>query len=219
MDQEVFESQVKNAREKNIEPLVSETLKTMLKEDIQLGNAVYCYNRVLQIVKESIQKLDFSNKTIAKARRAFLDVLIDGVSQNMFTLEDELKAAKKEIKSKDKDKRRKAVERLTSLERVRDKNPSDSTEERDIECEPVCQHIAREVLSKKWILKDKNHIDKAIEFDDELLLTVPAMGYVNLLFDKVANALEQSYGYANEKVWGKPKRKLRLSEVDKRMKE
>lgn len=219
INQEELQDEIKQHREKHIEELVGETLKKMLEEDIRLGDSVYVYNRVLQIISETIQKLDFKNKEIEKARRAFLDVLIDGMQSNMFTLEDEIKEARKGIKSKDKVERRKAVETLKVLERVRDKNPQTSTEERDIECESVCQHVAKIVLSKDWILKDTNYLTKAIQFDDELLITVAAMGYANLLFDKVGYALDSSYAYANEKLWGEVKRKVRLSKVDKQLKE
>lgn len=219
MDVEQWEQEIKQKREENIEPLVTETLKTMLEHDIRLGSSVYVYNRVLQIINETIKKLNFKNEKIAKARKAFLDVLIDGMQQNMFTIDDEIKAARKEIKSKDKAKKKKAVERLSQLERIKDKKPKDSTEERDMECEPVCQKVAKEILSKEWLKKDNNYIDKAIQYDDELLILVAARGYANLLFDKAGYALEQSYAFGNEKFWGDPKRKVRLSKIDKKLKE
>lgn len=221
LNQEVFESEIKQKREEDIEPLVSEALKKMFEHDMKLGDSVYIYNRVLQIVHETIRKLDFKNETIAKARRAFLDVLLDGMQGNMFTIEDEMKQARKDIqqakKEKDSDKRHKAVNRLKQLERIRDMNPQDSTDERDIECEPICQYLAKTILSSEWILKDDNYLSKAIEFDDELLITIPAVGYTNLLFDKVAYALDMSHAKANEKIWGKEKRHIRMKELDKKL--
>lgn len=228
MDKEIFEDEIKQSREENVEYLVKEALKSMREYDIKLGDSPYVYNRTVQLIERTLERINFSNKEIEKLRRAFLDVLIDGIQKRMFTIKDEIKQAKKELKEicnppagaqVDQEAKKKVKEMLEILERVQAKQPKDSTEERYVECEPVCQHMAKKILSKEWLLKDDNYIKKAIEFDNELLIAASAYGCANSLFEKVGYALDMHYSNASEKFWGESKRKLRMSKLDNKLKE
>jgi len=232
MDQQQLELDVKTKRKENIEELVVLTLKKMLEENIIMSQAVHVYNRTLQIVDRTIKKLNFENETILKARQAFLDVLIDGMKKHPFTLKDELREAKTKLREAchpvdeegkridiDKVEKNKVIERLKHLERLKSGKPQDASEERDIECEPVAQFIAKTILSKEWLLKDKEYTKKIVEFDSELLVTVNAMSYVNMLFEEVGQALELHYSNASEKLWGVSKRKVRMGQIDNKLKE
>ena len=223
MDQEKFEAQSKENRVKNTDALTAEMLAIMLKADIPMFSTHYIQNRTLQVVEETINKLNFKNGAIMKARRAFLDVLIDGMQVHPFTIEDEIVLQKKAVDEAcnptppvlfDKEKKEKALGRLQYLERVRDGKPEDATEERDVECEPICQQAAKTILSKEWLLKDEEYVNGAIEFDDDLLIRINAMNYANELFKQVYDSLDESYKMASEKLWGTPRTKIRLSQMD-----
>jgi|26BtaG_2_1085354.scaffolds.fasta_scaffold00122_24 hypothetical protein len=219
MDKELFEQETKARRKKDVHELGTQVLAKMLKQDVRMFDTHYIRDRVVQITEQTVKKLKFKNEEIERARRAFMDVLIDGMQENMFDVNDEIKAAKKLIKSKDKEKRRKAVENLSRLERIRDHKPKEATEERDVECEPVCQFIAKQLLSKDWLLKNDDYVKGVIELDNELLILVNAMQYVSAVFEVLYDALDQSYLRANEKNWGCSREKIRLSQLDNRLKE
>lgn len=223
MNQEEFEQKSKQRRKENTDELTKEVLALMLKRDINMFDTHYIRDRAIQIVQETIKKINFKNEEIEKARRAFLDVLIDGLQLQMFTVDDEIEKVHGFVKrakdENDKAKKQKWLEKLKALERVKQNTPQDATEERDINCEPICQHVSRAVLSKDWLLKDDEYIKGAMELDNELLVSINAMNYLNELFEQVYNSLDESYLRANEKHWGVPRTKIKLSQIDNRLKE
>lgn len=219
MNKEKFEQQTKERRQKNIEQLTVLVLTKMLDDDLRVFDTHYICNRTTQIIEETIKKLNFKNETIEKARKAFLDVLIDGMQNDPYTMDDEFAEAKKHIRSKDKDKKFKAIECIKAIERIKAGNPQTATEQRDMECEPVCQFISKQLLSKEWLLKDKDYVKGQIELDDERLILVNAVSQMNVLFDMIYNSIDESHSRANEKFWGCQKEKIRLKQLDNILKE
>lgn len=218
IDQQGFEQQTKERREKAVESLTLDALRTMLEQNVQFFDTHYIKNRAIQIMQETIKGLNFKSETIEAARRAFLDVLLAGAREHVFTLEDEIRETKKQLKDAPKSEKGRIADRLSSLERKRDNLPRDLTEERDIKCEPTAQLVVRTILSPELFLKDQEYITRAIEFDDELLLTVNAMNYLEAAFNGIYDSLDQSYLKCNDKHWGCPREKITMKQLDQTLK-
>lgn len=225
MDQQKFEEKAKEVRKVNTDALTSEVLAKMLEHDVHMFDTHYIRDRVIQIIQATIKKLTLKSKAIEKQRQAFLDVLINGMKAHPFTIEDEIKTAKEALKKvckapvMDKQAKQKVKDRLEQLERVRDNQPKDVTETRNVNCEPVCQHVAKTILSREWLLKDPDYVKGVMELDNELLISIGAMGYVTELFEQLYNSIDKSYLLANEKHWGVPRHKIKMSQLDNRIKE
>jgi hypothetical protein len=226
-DRGKFEEDTKQKRRENTDALTLDVLEQMLKYNVCMLDTHYIRDRAIQIVEETIKKIDFTNKKIEKERRAFLDVLIDGMQKKVFDIDDEIKQAQKARKEAtnppagvkfDREKEKIAIERLSKLERVKNNQPKNVSEERDIECEPVCQHIAKTILSKDWLLKDKNYTKGVIELDNELLISINALSYINELFEQLYSSIDRSYLDASENLWGCPRRKIRMKQLDNKLK-
>lgn len=208
----------KATRRKLVEGYTLQVLTKMLEHDVDMFSTHYINSRTTQIVEETLKKLTYSNEAILKARRAFLDVLIDGAKAHKFTIEDELAEAQKQSKSKDKEEKRIAVERLRKIDRFKSNMPKGATEQRDVECEPVCQFIADIILDKAHLLADEEFINKAIQQDDQLLLAINADIGMAELFEQLYNSIDESYKRANEIRWGKRRDQIKMKDIDKTLK-
>lgn len=216
MDKNKFITEAKAKRKENIEPVMLEALAKMLKDDLRYFDAHYIQDRTLEIIERTLSKLTFKSDTILKARRAFLDVLLDGAKEQMFGFEDDYALAKENVKIKEE--KEKAKEVMRKIERLRDKLPKDSTEQRDMECEPICQMIAARLLSKELILKDEDFVNGCIEMDNDLLMGTLYRPLSDEFFNQLVSSLDDSYRRANEINWGVSREKIRMSQVDNRLK-
>lgn len=216
MDKNEFITKAKAKRKENIEPVMLEALAKMLKDDLRYFDAHYIQDRTLEIIEKTLEKLTFKSDTILKARRAFLDVLLDGAKEQMFGFEDDYALAKENVKIKEE--KEKAKEAMRKIERLRDKLPKDSTEQRDMECEPICQMIAARLLSKELILKDEDFVNGCIEMDNDLLMGTLYRPLSDEFFNQLVSSLDDSYRRANEINWGVSREKIRMSQVDNRLK-
>ena len=215
-DKYKFIAEAKANRRDNIEPFMLEVLASMLKHDLKYFNAHYIQERSQEIIEKTLAKLKYNNETILKARKAFLDVLLDGAKEQMYGFQDDYDAAKKNLKIKsEKDK---AKEVLRKIERLRDKLPQDATEHRSMSCEPVCQEIASKILSKEFIMKDEAFIDSCIEMDNELLIGTICRPLLDELFVQLLASLDNNYKKANEAYWGCSRENIKLSQIDRRTK-
>lgn len=212
MDKDKFREKVKARVEMVADNYTLETLKLMLEKDVKMFDAHYIQKRSLEIVEKGIEKLNFRSTAIEKARSAFLDVLVDGVKP--YNFKDERKQLMKDVK--DKDKKAKAKERLGVLDRLEAGNPRDLTEERDLACEPVCQEIAKMALSKES-LADPNYVAGTAEIDNEYMMSLAAYEMVDTLFKLLYKSIDESYLIANEKLWGTPREKIKMSVLHKTM--
>lgn len=217
MNKETFIEDANNRRKKYIEPVILELLAKMLKDDLLYFDAHYLENRTLEILERTVKKLKFENKDIEKARRAFLDVLIDGALKQMYGFEDDANMARENLKIKSE--KEKAREVLKKVERLQNKTPMGKTEERDCRCEPVCQLIAKSILSKELMLKDESFVNGCIEVDNELLFTTIYRELFKEVFSQLVSSLDESYIRANEKNWGSARHEIKLSQIDNRLKE
>jgi hypothetical protein len=217
MDKDKFMQEARSKRAKNIDELVLKVLTKMLNDDIRYLDTHYLRDRSLEIIEKTIAKLRFSNEQIQRARRAFLDVLLDGVKQQIFGFEDDYKEAKKNLKSKG-ERKRQAKETLDIIDRMRMGKPKDSTEQRNMECEPTCQLIASEILSKEVMLKDEDFVNGCIELDNEMLINTIANFYFGELIEQMVLSLDNSYIKANEVNWGCSRDKIKMSQIDNRIK-
>jgi len=217
MDMENFFQNAKNNVRDIIEPLTLETLVMMLKEDVRYLDAHYIHNRTQEIIQKTIDKLKFKNEEIRKARRAFLDVLLEGAQNQLYGFDDDRKEAKKNLKNKKTKQEAKDV--LDKLDRLEEKRPNDRTERRDMECEPICQMIASSLLSGKYALQDERFVDGSIEIDNKLLLETLTRFMFDELMDQLVLSLDESYKKANEKHWGCRRDEVRMKQIDNRLKE
>jgi len=217
MDKENFLSQASERRKKFMESIVLEVLTKMLNDDLKYFDAHYIQNRSLEIIERTIKKLKFTSDDVQRARRAFLDVLIDGAQKQLYGFEDDYNQAKKDIKDKG-EKKRKAIEILKKIERMKNKVPQGLSEQRDMDCEPVCQMIASKVLSKDLILKDEEYVNNCIEMDNGLLLSTLYRPLFEELFDQLITSLDRSYIEANTKNWGCRRDEIKLKQIDNRLK-
>lgn len=216
MDENKIITEGKENRKKNVEVLLLKVLSKMLEDDLKYLDTHYIQNRTLEIIERTISKVNFSNQTLLNARKAYLDVLLDGAKVQMFGFDDDYALAKENVKIKEG--KAKALEVLRKVERLRGKIPKDSSEQREMECEPVCQMIATEVLSKDLIFKDEAFIDGCIESDNKSLVQTLSGFLCSELFDQLVTSLDNSYISANEKNWGCPRDKIKLSQIDNRIK-
>ena len=130
MNKNTFISEAKEKRKKPIEKLTLEILAKMLNQNICYLDAHYIQDRSQEILEKTIQKLTFNSEVVQKARRAFLDVLLDGAKKQLFGFKDDEKQAKTDIKSKGQRKEL-AKEVLRSLERMEKGVPKGLTEQRN----------------------------------------------------------------------------------------
>jgi hypothetical protein len=216
MDTKTLIENSKGKRKKDVEVLLLEVLAKMLKDDVHYLDAHYIQNRTMEIIDKTIKKLKFNSKAVQDARRAFLDVLIDGAAKELYGFEDDYKLAKTNLK--DKDKKKEAIEALQKITRLKDKLPRDKTEERDMNCEPTCQMIAKRIFSKEMILKDEDFINMAIEEDNGTLIEVLSRLLFEELFDQMINSIDDSYKRANAKHWGCERHEIKLSQINNRLK-
>lgn len=215
MNKKNFIEEAKVKRKKHLEKLTVETLAMMLGEDVCFTDTHYINERTQEIITKTIKKLKFGSEEIRKARRAFLDVLLDGAATQIYGYDDDYNLAKKNLKIKDE--KAKAKEVLQMIERLKSKSPSGLTEKRNMECEPVCQMIAKTLLSKENILMDEEFIDGFIEEDNETILTILTQLSFNELFDQIISSLDHSYAMANEKNWNCRRDQIRMSQINNRL--
>lgn len=212
MDKEKYQATVTTARQKRMQKVALTVLKEMLDKNVKFFDAHYIRNRSTEIVDKTINKLKFKSDAIEKARRAFLDVLSDGME--LYSWEDEKASLKKDLK--DKNKKADAKKGLKRIERLEKNLPLDTTDDRDIQCEPVCQFIAKQLLSKDNIIHE--HIKDTIELENELLISVNAFSSVEDLFNILYDAIDKSYKLANEELWGCPREKITMQQLDNLLK-
>ena len=217
MNKNTFISEAKEKRKKLIEKLTLEILAKMLNQNICYLDAHYIQDRSQEILEKTIQKLTFNSEVVQKARRAFLDVLLDGAKKQLFGFKDDEKQAKTDIKSKGQRKEL-AKEVLRSLERMEKGVPKGLTEQRNVDCEPVCQLIASELLSPVLLLEDENFVNGCIEMDNEMLVTTLYKTMFDDLFDQIVTSLDKSYIAANESNWGCRRDQIKLKSIDNRLK-
>jgi len=217
MDKENFMADAKKKRKENMQSVILEVLAKMLKGNVRYLDTHYIKDRTQEILENTVKKLKFSNEEIRKARRAFLDVLLDGAKKELFGFKDDEKIAKTDIKAKGQRKEL-GKEVLRSLERMEKGLPKGLTEQRNMECEPICQLIASKLFSKELLLKDANFVDGQIEFDDEILINTLSGFASQELFDGLIESLDKSYMTANEVNWGCRRDEIRLQNIDTRIK-
>lgn len=218
MNKDKFISDAKEKRRKYVEALTLEVLSKMLKDNLRYLDAHYINDRVLEILEKTANKINFHSEEIQKARRVFLDVVVDGAKKQLFGFEDDYKQAKENIKSKDKDVRHKAIEACKQIERMKNKTSQGLTEKRNMECEPVCQFIASKLLDKEFMIKDEDFVNGIIELDNELMFSTLYKTLFNELFDQLITSLDRSYIGANEANWGCRRDEIRLQQIDNRLK-
>jgi hypothetical protein len=216
MDKQKLEQQTKERRLKRLEPVVLKALELLLEADIELFSTNYVKARTIEIVEKTFNKIDFKSHEIEKVRKAFVDVVADGLLRQVHNWKDERKQLMEDVKIKDK--KQKAKEALSRLDRLEGKVPEGKTEERDFKCEEICQRLARMLFDKKVLLGDEDYLDGFIELDNELILAVPAYNSVNELFETVYDALDESYKRANKNLWGKEREEITLKQIDKHLK-
>lgn len=216
MDLDTFFTDAKARLNKTLEPLTVEVLAMMLKKNVRFLDTHYIHNRTQEIIEKTIGKLKFNNEQILMARRAFLDVLLDGAQKQLFGFEDDRREAKKNLKSRKK--KQEAKEVLDKLDRLENGKPADLTEQRDMECEPICQAIAKKILSREYALKDEDFIKGSIESDDEMLIGTITRFIFDELMDQVVLSLDNSYKLANEVNWGCRRDQIRMEQIDNRLK-
>lgn len=216
LNKDTFISEAKEKRKKNIEELTLKVLAKMLNDNLRYLDAHYIQDRTLEILEKTVQKLKFTSEDVQKARRAFLDVLLDGAKKQLFGYDDDYKLAKENLKIKSE--KYKAIEVLKKIERLKNKTPQGLTEQRDMECEPICQMIASELIGKEMILKDEEFVNNCIEADNEMLIQTLYRVLFEELFDQLVTSLDKSYIAANEINWGVPRHEIRLSQIDNRLK-
>lgn len=217
MNKETFMAEAKKKRKKNIEELTLKVLAKMLNDDVRYFDAHYIQDRTMEILNKTMGRLNFKSEEIRKARRAFLDVLLDGAKKRLFGYDYTYEEAKKGLKVKSE--KNDAIKTLKRIDRIRNGHPQGLTEKRDMECEPVCQMIAEELLSREVVLKDEEFVDGCIEWDNEMLISTLSMVSFKELFDQLITSLDQSYITANEKNWGCSRDEIRLKQIDNRIKE
>lgn len=217
MDKPNFEENAKALREVTVEPLTLAVLSKMLDLNVKYFDTHYIQARTKEILEKTISKLDFKSEEIQKARRAFLDVLIDGAAKRIYGFDDDRKMAKGNLKKKNKKQEAKDV--LDKLDRLEKKVPRDKTEERDMECEPVCQLIAKMIFDPAVLARDEETLNGAIELDNELGLSIPVMAHFEELVDQLYRSLDESYKRANEKLWGDSRHNIRMKAIDLRIKD
>jgi len=216
MDQDKFIADAKGKRKKNINEITLKVLAKMLNDNVKYLDTHYIQDRSLEVIEKTLRKLKFKSDEVQRVRRAFLDVLLDGAKKELYGYEDEYKAAKNDLK--DKSKKEKAKETLGRIERIRNKTPNGLSEQRDMECEPVCQLIAVELLSKDLMLKDEDFVNGCIEIDNELLMSTIYRSLFEELFEQLVTSLDKSYILANAVNWGVPRHEIRLKMIDNRLK-
>jgi hypothetical protein len=133
--------------------------------------------------------------------------------------ESEKKELKVKLKTKDKEQRAKVVEDLKRIERFEQKVPRGKTEQRDFECEGVCQFIVKSLIKPEFFLKTDKFIKKTIEYDNELLVAYNVLNDLEELFNQIYNSVDESYLRANEIKWGKPRHEIKLKDIDKTLKQ
>jgi len=202
-------------RKKNIDKLTLKILAKMLDQNVKYLDAHYIQDRTREILEKTINKLKFQSEEVKRARRVFLDVLVDGAKKQLYGFKDDRKAAKNALK--DEETKEEAIKVLKVLDRMEAGNPADLTEERNMGCEPVCQLIAKEVLSKDLILKDDIFVNDCIEEDNETLIVVLSKVLAEELFDQLITSLDRSYILANEKNWGCRRDQIKLSQINNRI--
>jgi len=230
MDEEKVEESGQRRKEALI-PLTEALLGKMLDQNVKYFDSHYIQERSQEIIEKTILKLKFNSEDVQKAKRAFLDVLIDGARKHTYSFKDDEKAAKaaldvfrkkkesKQTLMKDDINEKDAAKAvLEKLERFSSNNPKDKTEERAVNCEKVCQFIVKSIFDKKLILKDEEVVNDAIELDNQLSLSIPAMAHFQELIDQLYHSLDESYMRANEVNWGCPRHEIRLSQIDQRLK-
>jgi hypothetical protein len=217
MDKETFEKESKARRQDRMQKVALEALKRMLEQDTRFFSTHYIRDRVTKIISETVGKLNFKNEKLLKLRRAFLEVLVEGIK--LYSWEDERTDLRKKLKkAKNKDKQ-KIKDQMSALDRQIEGLHNDSTEERNLACEPVCQAIAGLILAKENLVDDSEYIEGVVELESELLISVNAFRSVEDLFDILYNSLDESYIRANEKLWGKRRDEITMKELDKHLKE
>jgi len=212
-----FVAEADKKRRELAEKLTLEVLTSMLEENVCYFDAHYIHSRTQEIIEKTIAKLKFKSEAIREARKAFLDVLVDGATKELYGWQDDYKLAKANLK--DKSKKKEAIEVLKKIDRLRGKLPEDKTEERDIACEPVCQSLAAKILSKDTILSDQDFLNGAIDEDNKTLLDVLSRLLFDQILDQMVTSLDSSYKRANAKVWGCERNEVRMKQIDDRLKE
>lgn len=210
-----YVADAKARRKKNVDSLTTKVLTKMLDQNSRYLDAHYIQDRTMEILEKTLKKLKYHSEDVKRARRAFLDVLVDGAKKQLYGFKDDRKAAKKALK--DKATKKEAIEVLKVLDRMEEGNPGNLTEERNMECETICQMIASELLSKELVLKDEVFVNDCIEEDNETLLNVLSRVLAEELFDQLVVSLDKSYILANEKNWGCRRDEIRLKSIHNRI--
>lgn len=216
MDQEKFKKEMQDLIAGKVEGMAMKGLAAMLKEDVNFFWTHYMGDRVIQKINKGIDKLNFSNEKLLDARKAFLDVLLDGFKP--YSFDDEVKELKKVLKKGKGKEKEKARERLQAIERIQAKVPNTTTEERDMICEPVCDAILDAILDREYLV-DHNLIKGLCEIQSEMLVAKPMLDMCEAVFDVIVTSIDESYALANQKKWGCPREKIKMSQLDKTLKD
>lgn len=217
--QKQLNDELKQYRKEKCQDLTLKVLAKMLDKDIKFFDTHYIKSRSMQLVQDTIKDLNFKNDVIEKARKAFLDVLIDGMNKQLSGWEQEKKKLKKQLKTNNKMEKESVKKALRHIERLEQNLPEDKTEERECECEPICQFIAKELIKPEFFMKTDKFFKKIMEYDNELLLTFSVMNDLEELFTQIYDSVDESYLRANEKKWGCSRHSIRMKQIDNALKE